>query len=158
MDRFDLFRAWLRDKDTTRLAPDSLRTFRGLVFECFATTGMDPLRASKGAVGAYLDRIHGGAKRRLAHTALSHFFRFLVRRKLRADNPLAQLRRPRQGILTVKRGLTEEELIRLVVAAVGWGPGRRAWGGERLAREILALYFTGCPRASSRRSRSTAST
>ena len=71
------------------------------------------------------------------------FFAFLARRGFRADNPLDGARKARPGKRKVKRGLTEDELVRIVFAALWMGDHGRRGTGELMAYAILAHYGLG---------------
>jgi integrase/recombinase XerD len=138
---FDLYRAWWRDAPT-RLGSTTVRLYRRQVWNVLADTCWDPLEVSPSKVRAHLDTLKpqwAGEVRK----GLNDFFSFLERRGFIRTNPLEEVKVKVPMKKRVKRGLSEEELVRLLVAAVYVGMGHRRFSGERLAFQILAQYALG---------------
>ena len=115
MDTFSLFRTWRQDA-ATRLSENTVRTYRGLVFRFWADHPHDPLTVTPATLRADLNTLlprHA----RMARAGLNDFFSFLVRRGLRADNPITEARLRRAPRERVKRGLSDVELAALLDAA-----------------------------------------
>lgn len=141
VDYLAIYRAWWADVGT-RLAPSSSTQYRRNVLRALADMGRDPTTVPAREIQSYLDSLRVQYAR-VTHAALSDFFDFLVLRGFRAANPLKKMEVRTRGGRRVRRGLSEEELARLLVAAVYAGYGRQRWGGTRLAWAILAQYALG---------------
>ncbi|MGH2555310.1 MAG: tyrosine-type recombinase/integrase [Actinomycetota bacterium] len=140
---FEIFHAWWADLPT-RHGSSTVRQYRYHVLRTFADLGKDPAQVGRAELARHLRamRPQYGAKVR---RALNDFFEFLVRRGLREENPLAEVRIKVKGGRRIRRGLSEEELVRLVLAAL-WGPRPRnehQIDGQRLAWTITAQYALG---------------
>lgn len=142
-DPFSLYKKWWADMPS-RLGERTVRQYRYDVLRAMAEIGRDPRTVKRSDLGNYL----GGLRTQYAikaRCALKDFFEFLVRRGIRSANPLEDVElRGRRG-RRVKRGLTENELVRLVIASLT-APRPRADGqmtGTRLAWSVVAQYALG---------------
>jgi site-specific recombinase XerD len=86
------------------LSPNTVAAYRrdlSQFFEFCARLGVDPMRADAKAIRRFLAQrmTLGDARTSIARKAscLRTFFRFAVRRKLRADNPAALVSAPKRG-------------------------------------------------------------
>lgn len=142
-DPFALYRGWWADLPS-RLGEKTVRQYRYDVLRAMAELGRNPILVKKSELVGYL----GGLRTQYAikaRCALKDFFEFLVRRGIRPTNPLEQVDIRRRGGRRVKRGLTAQELVQLVVAATS-APRPRVDGqmtGTRLAWSVLAQYALG---------------
>ena len=137
---FRLWRGYWGDLPNRR-PPKTVDDYRGACFRFFARTGADPLAVTAGQVGAFLDE-HRPQHANLYRHALSDFFDYLIRVGARGDNPLVGVSR-RARRTKIKRSLSEDELVRVLVAAVYLGRNRRRWEGRRFALLMLAQYYAG---------------
>lgn len=134
LNPFELYRAWWADIGPRR-GPDTVRSYRYCVLRALADLGADPLSLTAGELRRYL----GGLRKpyaKLTHAALGDFFAFLLRRGLLESSPLQSIKVGPPKRRRVKRGLTREELVRLLVALVRASGERMAWGA-------LAQYGLG---------------
>jgi integrase/recombinase XerC len=138
-DCFALYQAWWSDAGS-RLAPGTVRRYRYCVLRTLADLGKDPLTLTSDTLAKYLGEFRP-QHAKVIRGALLEFFGFLKRKGHRATNPIKEIAVPRRGRVRVKRGLTEEELGRLLVAAV-W-TSRPRFTGLRIAWLILAQYALG---------------
>jgi integrase/recombinase XerD len=137
---FGLYREWHGDQ-VSRLGPSTIGNYRYQVLKALADIGKDPLRLQQRDLEKYLQALRTQSAV-LARSALVDFFKFLVRKGYRPRNPLHEkVRNTRRTKRRIKRGLTEEELTRLLVAAVY--AARRRYTGQKLAWAILAQYALG---------------
>jgi integrase/recombinase XerC len=137
---FGLYREWHGDQ-VNRLGPTTIGLYRYQVLKALAEIGKDPLQLRQRDLEKYLQALRPQSAV-LARSALVDFFKFLVRKGYRPKNPLIEkVRTARRARKRLKRGLTEEELIRLLVAAVY--ASRIRFNGQRLAWSILAQYALG---------------
>jgi integrase/recombinase XerD len=138
-DCFALYQAWWSDAGS-RLAPGTCRQYRYHVLRTLADLGKDPLTLTSDTLAKYL-REFRPQHAKVIRGALLEFFGFLKRKGFRASNPIEQIADSRRARVRIKRGLTEEELVRLLVAAV-W-TSRPRFTGLRIAWLILAQYSLG---------------
>lgn len=142
-DPFALYRGWWADLPS-RLGEKTVRQYRYDVLRAMAELGRNPILVKKSELARYL----GGLRTQYAikaRCALKDFFEFLVRRGIRSSNPLEDVVVGRRRGRRVKRGLTADELVRLVVAA-RVAPRPRTedqMTGTRLAWSIVAQYALG---------------
>lgn len=141
LDAFDLYRAWWGDV-VARHAPKTARAYRYHVHRAMSDLGAHPLEINHRLLAEYLETIsrsHAEGVR----SALIDFFGYLNRQGYRSDNPLELVKPRKVGRKRIRRGLEEDELVRLLVAAVWVGEGKHLWNGHRLAWVILAQAMTG---------------
>lgn len=138
-DTFAVYQQWWADA-ATRLGPNTVRQYRYHVLKALADTGKDPLRMTREQCAKYLGELRPHYAKKI-RSALVDFFDFLVRRGHRAANPLEEVKVKTRGGNRLKRGLTLEELTRLLIAAVY--ASKKRFEGHRLAWMILAQYALG---------------
>lgn len=138
-DAFAVYRAWWADV-ALRLGPNTVKQYRYHVLRSLADVGKDPLRITKAQCEKYLGDIRPHYAKKI-RAALADFFEFLVRRGYRSSNPLQDVKVRARGGKRLKRGLTLDELTRLLVAAVY--ASKKRFEGHRLAWTILAQYALG---------------
>lgn len=141
MDAFRLWRAWWADVANRRSAATA-SDYRSACFRFFAITAHDPLLVTEGQIRSFL-RDKRSQHANMYRHSLEDFFEFLIRRGARAENPLAGVRRHKTRRTKLKRSLTEDELVRTLVAAVYLGRYRRRWEGQRMAMLMLGQYYAG---------------
>lgn len=139
LNGFDLYRLWRADV-SSRLGTSTVRQYRYYVFSFFADVGKHPLTVGQTDVERYLGELRPQYAV-IIRAGLSDFFDFLIRRGLREANPLVGTRVRAKGGRRLKRGLSEEEMTRLVIAAT-WQAACRPtrW---RIPWLIIAQYALG---------------
>lgn len=140
-DFIGTYRTWWADLAARRPAKTA-RLYRYWVLRAVADTAWQPLEVGRPQIENYLDGL-ANQHRNAVHSALLDWFDFLERRGLRSLNPLRNIERPTGRRRRLKRSLTDDELVRLLVAMVYVGEGRQRWTGQRLAFAVLAGYSTG---------------
>ena len=133
-----MYRRWWGDVPS-RLGPATCKQYRRELFAALADIGKHPSAMTAHDVSEHLGtmRVQHASLRR---AALSDFFQFLERRGLRADNPMAETKKVKVGRQRVRRAWTQEELHRVVFAAIWMGEGGVRGTGFHLAYTILAQY------------------
>ena len=139
LEPFVVYRKWWGDAGK-RLGQDTVRQYRYYVVKCLADTGLNPLTASRQKLENYFGQFRRN-QQRPRRAALVDFFDFLVRKGYRATNPMVQVKVRDRGGRRIKRSLTEDELCRLLIAAVY--AGRPRWSGADTAWAFLAQYALG---------------
>lgn len=139
---FDAYRAWTAD--LARRRPEKTAdTYRGHVFRAAVRLGGDLATIGRTSILEYLaGQAH--QSRQSIHSALNDWFTWLNRSGQRTDNPLEHApRRSKRSGRRLRRALDEDELTRLLIAAVWYGEHGQRWTGEQVAWRILAQYATG---------------
>lgn len=136
-----LYRAWWADVPN-RHSPETARTYRYLALRALADLRGDARRLGRADIERYL----AGFRTRTANqmrSALVDLYGFLMRRGIVATNPLATIPTRRERRRRLRRALSEDELVRALVAAVWLGVGKRRFTGERIALLMLGAYYAG---------------
>lgn len=138
MDAFDLFRLWWADVPS-RLGTTTVKTYRREVLAAIADMGKHPAILTTHDIDVHLGALrpqHASLRR----AALADVFGWMERKGHRRDNPLAEVRKTKVGRQKVRRGWTQEELVRVVFAALWMGRDGVRGTGEDLAYSIMAQY------------------
>lgn len=141
MDSFALFRAWRADLAVCR-PPTTARLYRRTGFAALADLSA-PEDWTPGILSAYLDELTpAGAK--LTRQALADFTSWMVRVGYRADDPLSELpRHSRRAAKRLRRGLSVDELGRVLSVLDHPAPGRWADERRRFALMVRGHFLTG---------------
>lgn len=131
---FVLFRKWKADL-TSRLGPSTIKQYTRYVIAVGCAVGQDLTELSAQDIKKHLDTLRPQYAE-ITRAALVDFYEFCVRRGYLSSNPAKPVSVKVRGRKRLKRGLTEEELIRLLIAAV-WTRG------EKLGWMIVAQYALG---------------
>lgn len=131
---FVLFRKWKADL-TSRLGPSTIKQYTRYVIAVGCEIGKDLTELTCQDVKKHLGTLRPQYAE-ITRAALVDFYDFCVRRGYLSTNPAKPVSVRVRGRKRLKRGLTEEELIRLLIAAV-WTRG------EKLGWMILAQYALG---------------
>jgi site-specific recombinase XerD len=137
---FEVYRAWWSDVGS-RLPPKTARTWRYFVLRAGADLSVDLIHVQARQVRGYLDEFRP-QHANMIRCALNDFYRFCQGQGIRDDNPLEQVPRQRRPGARIKRALSHDELVRLLVA-LAYLPPKQPWSGRRVAQLALAQYLTG---------------
>ena len=141
-DPYELYRMW-RTKGAQRYSPKTQSTYRYCITRFLADAPRSPLDLTGIEIRRYLEsmRPHIAIQTR---KALVDLYAFCVANGWRGDNPLDDVPAARRPGTRVKRGLTDEELTRLVIALTYHANYKRwRWQGERWALLAIAHALTG---------------
>lgn len=130
---------------SSRLGAKTVSDYRYYVLKAWAEMGRDLQSVSKAELEDFLGQLRVQYAQVMRY-ALNDYLEFLVKHGHRADNPLREVKKvTTRGGRRAKRALTEEELTRLVIAAL-FGPRPRQadnMTGTRLAWSIITQYALG---------------
>lgn len=138
-DFFTLFRRWKADA-AVRLGPATIKQYRRYLIATAAEIGKDPCNMSSKELKQYLGALRPQYGQQ-TRNALQDFYEFAIRKGHLSENPVASVSVKMRGKRKLKRGLTHEELVRLLIAAVS--TTNKWFDGTRLAWTILCQYSLG---------------
>lgn len=137
-DAFQLYRDWWADVPR-RLGTATCKCYRRELFAALADLGKHPNAVLTRHLEAHLGEMrpqHASLRR----AALMDFFEWMQRQGHRPDNPLATIRQPKMRSKKIRRGMSHDELWRMVFAALWMGENGVRGTGYRVAWAMLVQY------------------
>jgi len=144
VDPFTLYRGWRADVLRYRPSGTGNLYVRTAVRILGDLGDRHPAEWTVPYLRSYLEE-QSPANAKLCRQVLADLLGWMVERGYREDNPLEEIRPRRRTRNRIRRGLSQDELTRAVIAASWYPDNRPQWRAPRLrvAQMMLAQYYTG---------------